>query len=74
MIERWVSNELTLKRIRRFQSIKRAVWSLYLVLFLIFISVTASLRQNRATLENQIAARGTPPTARETRQLERLQR
>jgi microcin C transport system permease protein len=41
MIERWVSNELTLKRIRRFKSIKRAVWSLYLVLFLVFISVTA---------------------------------
>ena len=39
-----------------------------------FISVTASLRQNRATLEKQIAARGTPATARETRQLERLQR
>src|SRR5688572_12142444 len=39
-----------------------------------FISVTASLRQNRATLEKQIAARGTAATARETRQLERLQR
>jgi microcin C transport system permease protein len=41
MIERWVTNELTLKRIRRFKSIKRAVWSLYLVLFLVFLSVTA---------------------------------
>lgn len=39
-----------------------------------FISVAASLRENRAALEKQIAIRGTPATARQTRQLERLQR
>lgn len=50
MIERWVKNELTLKRIRRFYSIKRAVWSVYLILFLIFISATAEVWSNNKPL------------------------
>ncbi len=50
MIERWVKNELTLKRINRFYSIKRAVWSLYLILFLIFISITAEVWSNNKPL------------------------
>ena len=39
-----------------------------------FVSVAASLRQNRARVDQLIASRGTPATARETRQLERLTR
>ena len=39
-----------------------------------FISAAASLRQNRERVEKLIAERGTPATARETRQLERLTR
>lgn len=39
-----------------------------------FISVAASLRQNRAQVEKQIAARGKPATERETRQMDRLTR
>jgi tetratricopeptide (TPR) repeat protein len=39
-----------------------------------FVSAAASLRQNRARVEQLIAARGTPATARETRQLERFTR
>jgi tetratricopeptide (TPR) repeat protein len=39
-----------------------------------FISVTASLRQNRTRVEQAIAKRGTPATARETRQIDRLTR
>lgn len=50
MIERWVKNELTLKRIRRFQSIKRAVWSSWLIVFLLFLSVTAEIWANNKPL------------------------
>ena len=39
-----------------------------------FISVAASLRQNRARVEAQIASRGTPVTDRETRVMERFTR
>lgn len=39
-----------------------------------FISVAASLRQNRTRVEQQIAARGTPATDRETRVMERFTR
>jgi tetratricopeptide (TPR) repeat protein len=39
-----------------------------------FISVAASLRQNRARVEAQIASRGTPATDRETRVMERFTR
>lgn len=46
MIKRYIHNELTLKRIRRFQSVKRAVWSVYLLSFMIFISVTAEFWSN----------------------------
>ena len=37
-----------------------------------FISSAAALRQNLAVLEQQVAARGTPPTARDTRQMDRF--
>ena len=39
-----------------------------------FISVAASLRQNRERVEKLIASRGTPATERETRHLERFTR
>lgn len=39
-----------------------------------FISVAASLRQNRVRVEAQIASRGTPATTRETRIMERFTR
>lgn len=39
-----------------------------------FISVAASLRQNRERVEQLIAKRGTPATARETRTMERFTR
>jgi tetratricopeptide (TPR) repeat protein len=39
-----------------------------------FVSAAKGLRGDRARIENQIAARDTPPTARETRRLERLLR
>lgn len=46
MIERWVKNELTLKRIRRFKSIKRAAFSVWVISFLLFLSVTAEFWAN----------------------------
>jgi tetratricopeptide (TPR) repeat protein len=39
-----------------------------------FVSSAKALRQNLASLEEQIAKRGTPPTARDTRQMDRLRR
>ena len=39
-----------------------------------FISSAAALRQNLARVEQQVAARGTPPTARDTRQMDRFRR
>ena len=39
-----------------------------------FISSAAALRQNLARVEQQVAARGTPATARDTRQMDRLPR
>lgn len=50
MIERWIKNELTIKRIRRFASIKRAVASVYIILFMLFISVTAEVWSNNKPL------------------------
>lgn len=46
MIERWIKNDLTLKRIKRFKSIRRAVWSVWVFLFLIFLSATAEFWAN----------------------------
>ena len=50
MIERWVKNELTLKRIRRFKSIKRAVGSIWVVLFMLFLSATGEFWANSKPL------------------------
>ncbi|MGZ3721945.1 MAG: ABC transporter permease subunit [Bdellovibrionales bacterium] len=46
MIERWVKNDLTLKRLRRFQSIRRAVWSVWIVAFMLLISATSEFWAN----------------------------
>jgi microcin C transport system permease protein len=46
MIERFTTNELTIKRAKRFASVKRAKWSVYLILALIFISLTAEVWSN----------------------------
>lgn len=50
MIERYVKNELTLKRIRRFYSIKRAVGSVWIIGFLIFLSLTGEFWANNKPL------------------------
>ena len=39
-----------------------------------FVSAAAALRKDRARIEMPIQKRGTPPTAREQRNLDRLQR
>src|SRR5665213_1527898 len=46
MIERRIKNDLTLKRYRRFKSIKRAVISIYIVGFMLFLSATAEFWAN----------------------------
>ena len=46
MIERYVKNELTLKRLKRFKSVKRAVWSVWVFAFLVFLSITAEFWAN----------------------------
>ena len=50
MIERFVKNELTLKRLRRFRSIKRAFWSVWIFAFLLFLSVSAEFWANNKPL------------------------
>ena len=46
MIERFIKNDLTLKRWRRFKKIKRAIISLWALVFIIFLSVTAEFWAN----------------------------
>lgn len=46
MIERMIKNELTLKRVKRFKSVRRAVWSVWVFAFLVFLSVTAEFWAN----------------------------
>lgn len=50
MIERWIKNDLTLKRLRRFHSIRRAVWSVYLIGIMVFFSATAEFWANSKPL------------------------
>lgn len=50
MIERWIKNDLTRKRFRRFYSVKRAVFSLVLTLVLLFLSLTAEVWANSKPL------------------------
>lgn len=46
MIERMIKNELTLKRLKRFKSVRRAVWSVWVFAFLVFLSVSAEFWAN----------------------------
>ena len=46
MIERWIKNEVTLKRWRRFRKIKRSIVSVWIFSFLLFISITAEFWAN----------------------------
>lgn len=46
MIERFIKNDLSLKRYRRFKSVKRSVISVWILLFLLFLSVTAEFWAN----------------------------
>ena len=46
MIERFIKNDLTLKRWRRFKRIKRAMVSLWAFVFIIFLSITAEFWAN----------------------------
>lgn len=50
MIERWTDNELSLKRIRRFKSVRRAVWSVWIIAIFLFISATGELWANSKPL------------------------
>ncbi len=50
MMERFFKNELSLKRFRRFKSVKRAVWSLWLMVFLLIVSFTAEIWSNNKPL------------------------
>lgn len=50
MIEKRITNELTLKRYRRFKSLKRSVWGVWVLLFFIFLSATAEFWANNKPL------------------------
>ncbi|NJL24976.1 MAG: ABC transporter permease subunit [Calothrix sp. SM1_5_4] len=50
MMERWIKNELTLKRLRRFKSVRRAVWSVWVVGFFLMLSFTAEFWANNKPL------------------------
>lgn len=50
MIERRIKNDLTLKRYRRFKSVRRAVWSVWLMVFMLFFSFTAEIWFNSKPL------------------------
>lgn len=46
MIEKFIKNDLTLKRYRRFKTMRRSVISLWILMFLLLLSVTAELWAN----------------------------
>lgn len=46
MVERFIQNNLTLKRWRRFKSVKRSVYASWTLIFLIFLSFTAEMWAN----------------------------
>src|SRR5690606_20000769 len=46
MIERIIENPLTLKRYRRFKSLKRSVWATWIFVLLLFVSATAEFWAN----------------------------
>lgn len=50
ILERWIKNELSLKRLRRFRSVRRAVWSVYVVAIFLFLSATGEFWANSKPL------------------------
>lgn len=46
MIEKWIKNDLTLKRWKRFKKIRRSMISVWVFIFLLFISATAEFWAN----------------------------
>ncbi len=50
MIKRFIKNEQTLKRIKRFKAQKRAVFSLYLTILILFVSLSAEMWANNKPL------------------------
>jgi len=46
MIERFLKNELSIKRWRRFRSVSRAYWSIWVIAFMLFLSITAEFWAN----------------------------
>jgi microcin C transport system permease protein len=50
ILDRWIKNDLTRKRLRRFMSIKRAVISTWIFAFLLFLSVSAEFFANNKPL------------------------
>lgn len=50
MIEKYIKNELTLKRLKRFKNQKRALFSLYAILIILFVSLTAEFWANSKPL------------------------
>lgn len=50
MMESLFKNELSLKRWRRFCAVKRAIWSVWLLVFLVLLSVTAEFWSNNKPL------------------------
>ncbi len=50
MIERFTTNELTIKRWKRFKSVRRAYYSVWLTVAMIFFSATAEIWSNSKPL------------------------
>src|SRR5438045_1896754 len=50
MIERLLKNDLSVKRWRRFKSVRRAVWSVGIIIFMLFLSVTGEIWANSKPL------------------------
>lgn len=50
MMEKWIKNELTLKRYRRFKRVRRSVISVWVFAFLLLLSMTAELWANSKPL------------------------
>lgn len=50
MIERRIKNELTLKRYRRFKTLKRSIWGVWVLVLFIFLSATAEFWANNKPL------------------------
>ncbi len=50
MIERWIKNEITLNRIRRFKSVRRSLGAVWVLSFLILLAITGEFWANSKPL------------------------